>query len=304
MIKLKQVHFQITRNCNLRCAFCGQWGNNGFFSDASGEEMNLDEWKKIIAELKDDKPTITVWGGEPLVSSCFDEIITELKQNDFKTEIVTNGVLIDKHKKTIQDVDTVYLSLDGTRGVHDKIRGKGVFDKVKENIKSINHPNITVMSVITPELISVLPRFLEELESFNIKRLYLQDMIGLNREEIAQYKAWMKDKFGIDAKDIDSWINDDLFKIENIETKNYSYEIEHKKHNNEGYCNSPFNHAHIAWNGNVLYCTDFYDFSAGNVKKDNLKAIVNNEKSEKFREEIRKNHCPTCRHCSWRERIF
>ena len=134
MIKLKQVHFQITRNCNLRCAFCGQWGNNGFFSDASGEEMNLDDWKKIIAELKADKPTITVWGGEPLVSSCFDEIITELKQNDFKTEIVTNGVLIDKHKKTIQAVDTVYLSLDGTRGVHDKIRGKGVFDKVKENM--------------------------------------------------------------------------------------------------------------------------------------------------------------------------
>lgn len=70
--------------------------------------------------------------------------------------------------------------------------------------------------------------------------------------------------------------------------------------NEEKSCQSPFKHVHIAWNGNVLYCTDFYDFFAGNVKEEKLIEIYNNKLSEKFREEISKNRCVTCKHCSWR----
>ena len=304
--KIKQVHFQITRNCNLRCSFCGQWGKKGFFSDATGEEMKLEDWQRIISELMEYRekthilPCITVWGGEPLVSPYFDIILTKLKQRGFGTEVITNGVLIDRHKNTIKTcVDALYISLDGIREVHDRIRGNGVFDKVKENIQSLNHKNITVMSVITPELIRVLPEFLEELEELNIKRLYLQDMIGLTSEEIQEYKVWMKDAFNINAKDIDSWKNDNLFQIENIETGMHSYEIVHKKHQKKNYCQSPFNHVHIAWNGNVLYCTDFYDFSAGNVRNNTLEELFLNEKSEKYRREIINNNCVTCNHCSW-----
>ena len=40
--KIEMVHFQITRNCNLRCHFCGQWGKKGFFSDASGNNIFAD----------------------------------------------------------------------------------------------------------------------------------------------------------------------------------------------------------------------------------------------------------------------
>ena len=39
--EIRHVHFQITRNCNLRCEFCGQWGKNGFFREASGDEMTF-----------------------------------------------------------------------------------------------------------------------------------------------------------------------------------------------------------------------------------------------------------------------
>jgi len=48
---LKLVHFQLTRNCNLRCWFCGQWGKKGFFSNASGEAMAFDDWKKVVSDL-------------------------------------------------------------------------------------------------------------------------------------------------------------------------------------------------------------------------------------------------------------
>ena len=242
-----------------------------------------------------------MWGGEPLVSPYFDEVMLTIKEKGFETEIITNGVLINEHKKIIQDcVDTLYVSLDGTKEIHNKIRGKGIFEKVKVNLQSINHKNLIVMSVITPELMNELPAFLEELETFNIKELYLHDMIGLTTEEIASYKKWLKEAFDITAKDIESWENNNLFRVESIKAEEHSFNIIHKKHKGTGICPSPFTHPHIAWNGNVMYCTDFYDFSAGNVKAESLEHIFLNTKSKKFREMISSNVSPSCDHCSWR----
>lgn len=316
-IELRQVHFQLTRNCNLRCSFCGQWGKKGFFADSSGSEMTLGDWNRIIGELEEyrDKtgisPVITIWGGEPLVSPHFDEIAKTLKHKHFKTELITNGTKIDEHKKIIETcIDRLYVSLDGNKETHDSIRGKGVFEKVKENVKALNHNNITVMSVITPKLIENLKEFLDELKELNVKDLFLQDMIGLKRDEIEEYKRWLKTAFDIEAKEIDSWENNDKInfttelteKLREIDESEYPFQITHKQHtdNPEIICSSPFKHAHIAWNGNVLFCTDFYDFSAGNVREETLQSIFQNERSEKYRQEIQNHNCPTCKHCSWR----
>lgn len=188
--------------------------------------------------------------------------------------------------------------------MHNGIRGEGVFETVTQNLKNLKHDNVTVMSVITPNLLNSLDEFLPELDKLDIKRLYLQDMIGLSSGEISEYKAWLKSVFNTDARDIDSWQNESLFKADNIVTGKHSYEICHKTHTNEGHCKSPFNHIHIAWNGNVLYCTDFYDFSAGNVKENTIENIFLNEKSEKYRQEILNGRCVTCNHCSWKSNEF
>ena len=315
--QIRQVHFQITRNCNLRCAFCGQWGKKGFFADSQGEEMSLEDWQRVTDELKRYRektgisPVITVWGGEPLVSPFFDDIMHMLKADGFTTEIVTNGVLLDEHEDTVSScVDTVYVSIDGTRAVHDAIRGEGVYDKVTDNIKRLKHKNVIVMSVITPELLSVLDEFLKELDTLGIRQLYLQNMIGLTGDEIAEYKAWIKSEFGIDAMDILSWENNEKINfdreikafLDSIAPDRYSYSIEHKAHTTDSniHCKSPFNHMHITWNANVLFCTDFYDFKAGNVKDDTVEDIFFGETSDKYRDEIINGRCATCNHCSWR----
>lgn len=316
--KLEMVHFQITRNCNLRCHFCGQWGKKGFFSDASGRNMEFDDWVNVINSLNkyrkenNTQIDITVWGGEPLVSPCFEEIVKYLHKNNYKVAIVTNGVLIDKHLDVIKTcVDKIYLSIDGTKEIHDAIRGNGVFDKVVQNIKILNHPAVTVMSVITKELVDNLNEYLTLLDGLNINELYLQDMIGLNNKEIQNYKIWLKEAFDIKASDIISWENNDDFSFANqvdeylnkADLSLYNYEIIHKTHfiREEKHCFSPFKHIHVAWNGNVLYCTDFYDFSAGNVKENDIIDIFNNELSQKFCQEIINGNCATCKHCSWKD---
>ena len=316
--EIKHIHFQITRNCNLRCSFCGQWGKKGFFSDALGEEMTFSDWEKVISELEEIRkktgisPLITVWGGEPLVSPIFDELMTLLKSKDFETEIITNGVFIDKHTEVINScVGRLYVSVDGTREIHDAVRGKGVYDKVAKNIKELAHKNVTVMSVITDKLIKVLPEFLNELNGLNIKELFLQDMIGLTACEIKAYKEFVRKAFGVEARGIEAWLTDEKInfseelekRLLKCDLKSLNYRITHKKHTADKtvICNLPFSHPHIAWNGDVLYCTDFYDFTAGNVKEESLLNIFLNEKSEKFRQAVSENACSTCNHCSWRE---
>ena len=314
---IKQVHFQLTRSCNLRCSFCGQWGKKGFFADSSGEEMTLSDWMRIIDELEEYRkksgisPVVTLWGGEPLVSPCFDEIARELKNRGFSLELITNGTRINEHKDVIKScIDRVYVSLDGDRKTHNAIRGEGVFEKVRVNLIELEHTNVTVMSVITPSMIEGIDEFLEELKGIGIKNLFLQNMIGLTLDEIENYKMWMKSTFGIDAKEIEAWEtsgNIDFTKLlgdrlQHINLDDVPFEISHKKHTDDKkiICKSPFSHAHIAWNGNVLFCTDFYDFSAGNVKEETLENIFSNEKSEMFRREIENSNCITCNHCSWR----
>lgn len=316
--KLEQIHLQITRNCNLRCYFCGQWGKKGFFSDASGEEMTLENWKNVIFDIIEYRgktgitPFIMLWGGEPLVSPHFPAIVQLLHEHGFKIGMVTNGVLLDRYSELINEAaQNIFVSLDGTAEVHNTIRGDGVFEKVTENIRKLTKPKITIMSVITEKLIGQLPEFLELLNTTNIKELYLQDMIGLTTEEVQDYKAMMAQEFGIHASYIDSWENNgrlyfhkeiEAF-LSQLDRRRYHYDIIHKKHggSENPYCLSPFRHAHVTWNGNVIYCTDFYDFKAGNVKEESLENIFLNEASERYRAMIMTDRCVTCKHCSWKD---
>ena len=313
--RIELVHFQITKSCNLRCWFCGQWGSHGFFSEKSGRAMSLDDWICVADEIADMSgshlPDIVIWGGEPLCAPFADDLLFLLKKKGFRLQMITNGTLIDRHLEAIEScVDCVVVSIDGCRNIHDKIRGNGVYDKVCDNLKKLKKCKKIVSSVLTKEFCAGMSDFLSELNFLNIDELYLQNMIGLSDTEISEYKAWMKNTFDINATDIDSWkigelspVNADRV-ISEINQLEYNYKITAKEHfEDDGvYCLSPFRHIHIAWNGNVLYCTDFYDFSAGNVREEKLRDIFENEMSERFRYEIANNKCTTCRHCSWRKK--
>jgi len=293
---IKLIHFQITKRCNLRCSFCGQWGEKGFFSKAKGDEMSFSDWLKVISCLKEQeiRPTIMLWGGEPLLCEYFDELVYELKKSKFKLEIVTNGTFIDRKAEILsENFEKIYISVDGLETLHDSIRGKGVFEKVSGNIRLLPKEKITIMTVATPTL-----DIFEFADYFREYKILLQTMIFMTRDEIKQYKDWFKESFGYDATEIDSWEGKGFIP----EYTRLPLNVELRRHceGDAHHCMSPFSHIHIAWNGEVMYCTDFYDFSAGNVKNENLIDLWNNEKSEKFRSEIMSGNCITCNHCSWR----
>ena len=269
--KLELVHFQITRNCNLRCSFCGQWGRRGVFADSHGQELTLNEWKALAKQLKQitPLPDIILWGGEPLVCRYFDELAEYLYNEGFNLGLVTNATLLDRHIKTVKDCfKRVYLSIDGEKNLHDKIRGEGVFDKVCENMKQLNKDRIMVMTVLTEEL--NVKSFAEKFRDYTI---LLHEMIPFEDQKVITYQGEIP---------------------ENIILKHHGERAENKT------CLSPNKHIHINWNGNVTFCTDFYDYSIGNVRNQTLQEIWTGEEADDFRTKIANDGYKNCGHCSWR----
>ncbi len=275
--------------------------------------MSLADWKKLAIDIKESYtplPHIMLWGGEPLVCPYFDELVIFLKEQGFTLGMITNGMLLDKHMEICKSsFKKIYVSIDGPEDIHDSIRGLGVFKKVIDNLTELSKSNVyvTVSSVLSPALLDRLDEFIGIIENSGADELLLQNYIRVSKEEADEYRKWMKDCFDIKATEIDSWISQLPYDyearkekaIDSIKGENFKIKVSYLPHNNEGcVCLSANKHIHVSWNGNVLYCTDFYDFSAGNVKEQHIDKIFNNEISEAYRSNVANN--PTCRHCSWR----
>ncbi len=321
--RLELVHFQLTKKCNLRCYFCGQWGDKGFFSGDHTPELTLDEWSKVIDSLVAYRqksvisPDILLWGGEPLVYPDFEFIVNRLKQHGFTLGLVTNGVLLDRYRELIgNQFKVIYVSVDGNREMHDQVRGAGVFDKVAANIAKLRGYPVTVriISVISPVNVHRLPEVPLMLEPLQPDQILLQKLIYLTRQECLEYEAWLKEKFNQAAPKIHTWANETVqnylteldrqLKIfnHNLESGLYKIPVEYLPHGFSStgqYCLAAFRHLHATSTGEVNFCTDFYDFSAGNVRQGDLIDIFNNELSEKYRKEMLQQHNPCCNHCSW-----
>ena len=311
---LELVHFQLTRNCNLRCWFCGQWGKKGFFREGSGVPMEYEDWLALGSELATlpQKPDIILWGGEPLMYPRFDELAGQLHAMGFRLGIVTNGTLINRHVEVLRAFFArIYVSLDGPEALHDSIRGQGVFRKVAENLLLLRGGNakIAINTVLTPALLENLDGALDAFAPLGPDEVLLQEMIGLSAGEVECYRRWLQENFAQEAKEIASWEGGGQWNpkaeeiiAETVKKRRDLFQVAYLPHGAAcgKHCGAPRHHAHVTWKGSVCFCTDFYDFSAGNVREKPLLDILEGENAEVFRRETENGGCPTCDHCSWR----
>jgi len=154
----KKFYFQwhITNRCNLRCSHCYQ-------DKYSGEnELSFDEMKgmsdRIFLAMKkwNKKADFSITGGEPFIRKDLFELLDYLDNSNevCSFDLLSNGTLIDfaslSRLKEFDKLRRVQLSLDGAfPETHDRIRGKGIFDKVMNCIKLLRKSNIDVSIMFT-----------------------------------------------------------------------------------------------------------------------------------------------------------
>ncbi len=144
-------HLILTDDCNLCCSYCRArvFENPQESSEKRTQQIEIDPHippeLNINPELlyaflqKDPTPTLTFYGGEPLLrADLITRIVREAPVQRFMLQ--TNGILLEQVlPEIINRFSTILVSLDGREDLTDANRGTGTYLKVMENIKKIRH---------------------------------------------------------------------------------------------------------------------------------------------------------------------
>lgn len=125
------LHYYITDKCNAKCEFCDIWKiENPLNAKFDSVEQNLTAARKLGAKFVD------FTGGEPLLNPDLPKFLETAKKLGFITSITTNTLLFEKFADKLSGlVDLLHFSIDGTKEIHDKIRGVKSFDCVIKSIE-------------------------------------------------------------------------------------------------------------------------------------------------------------------------
>jgi len=143
------VNYDLTWRCNLKCEHCY------FFSSTSEltsrrTELSDEGWIKLFKyHRKLGTKLAVLTGGEPTLRM---DVIKEAIKIFPSVQVVSNGIIklprFNGYKQP-----RYWVSIDGTKETHNKIRGAEVFDKVIQNIRESN-PVVTaaIMSLNYQEI--------------------------------------------------------------------------------------------------------------------------------------------------------
>lgn len=146
------VEVEITTACNLRCKHC-------FQGEYPEEYMSYETFTNIIDILDDNGICeINLVGGEIFKHKDVIKMIQYMDQKEMAITIVTNAVAItDDIVQFLASIRRLYVlvSLDGTKELHDTIRGKGQFDRIMPIILKMKEAGIIVETLCTINAINV-----------------------------------------------------------------------------------------------------------------------------------------------------
>ncbi len=142
----------VTNRCNLKCTHCYWW------REERGSQLDDDDMISLmLRERKAGKNMALLYGGEPAMRPNIIEAASKIFE---ATIVYTNGT------QGFPDLPVTWMvSLDGTREVHDAIRGKGCYDKIMENVERDTYRKPAVHMTITRQNVHNVEALLEEVSN-------------------------------------------------------------------------------------------------------------------------------------------
>ncbi len=116
------VGWAITGRCNSRCVYCGLWeGESG--------DLPTDQVLGVIDQMAAEGTImLSLTGGAPLLRDDIGEIIDHAHDRKLTVRLNSNGILVGEKIGQLGNLDTLTLSLEGPKEIHDAIRGNGSYD--------------------------------------------------------------------------------------------------------------------------------------------------------------------------------
>ena len=144
---LQWLFFEITNRCNLNCAHCGSR------CTSNGESLTVTDVKTALRSISQDKPTICLTGGEPMLHPQFFDIAECVQSMGFVWGMTTNATLIDAasaDRLKQAGMSTVSVSLDGMEQTHDRLRRRqGAWKSALQGLRALQNagfePQVTTV---------------------------------------------------------------------------------------------------------------------------------------------------------------
>lgn len=306
--KIRSFTITLTNRCNLSCSMC------------VAKKIDWEMPKEVIKEIIEHLPYLEhiMWqGGEVFLFDDFADILEETKvYPHIKQLITTNGLLLTEDliaKLTLQPELVLTISVDGvTRDVYENIRRGAKFDRLIENINLINsmrkrgrsnlslHLNVTVMRSNYHQLSD----FIEFAKDYEFSSVLFapasqntcigENLFFTDRQDeqmlrcVTEGIKHARDK----AREYEIILDTRIPTIDtaNKDTQNRKNKavVKHKGF----FCYAPWQRLYINWDGNVYpdcMCTRPYDIGIGNVKRNSIRDIWNNEGMQMYRRKMIEN---------------
>ena len=138
-VYFNSIDVQLTLNCNLNCHYCSR--NCAIMNPLGDFFYNTSKLKKDFERIfnfpdSESIYSIALLGGEPTLHPDFDEIVkffyNERQKRNLKfiLVLVTNGILLEKHKNVLKYFDSIQVTDFGIKKVREFVDSKE-FDNVK-----------------------------------------------------------------------------------------------------------------------------------------------------------------------------
>jgi putative peptide-modifying radical SAM enzyme len=138
-------HIILTDHCNLSCTYCRGKPFSPSSDGEPGPDIDLDLPLELDYDLgllyrfleKDPDARLIFYGGEPLLRT---DLVCEMVEHAPATGFLvqTNGLLLDRiPRDVVNRLDTILVSIDGSRPTTDGCRGEGIYDRVMTNVQKI-----------------------------------------------------------------------------------------------------------------------------------------------------------------------
>ena len=155
--QLDSCVWEITLACCFSCEYCGSRAGR-----ARDNELTTEECLSIVNQLVNlGCRRVSLIGGEVFIRKDWETIVNALIDGGIIVSIITNGFMINEdntRKLKSLNVESVAISLDGPKDIHDKYRQQGSFDKALSAIDLLSLYDVPVSIIST-------------LHSENVKRL-------------------------------------------------------------------------------------------------------------------------------------
>lgn len=183
---LQGAYIELTSECNLRCLHC--YNESGVLRNL----INMKEYENILNSLPNgEDTTVTLSGGEPLLHPLIWEFVKKLDEKEFGRKLmITNATLITPEiAKALKAHNlSIQVSLNGScPDTHDKLCGKGNFDKTIKGLKYLLDAGLAervlIRCMVSAFNITDVKKMIKMLAEQGIKHIDLATLTLLGREK-------------------------------------------------------------------------------------------------------------------------